>query len=335
MKKLGILLILVAVVGGLFFAFLYVNDIKPSELRLSDLTIENVENIKNLKHMSGAGLSAKRFLELWDKGDYDKLYKNFSSDVQQVLPAEAFVDSKPAFLIGGVLKPQIEEVKEEGGTATVQASIVNMDMKAITAEIFTKPGTKGSSAPLDRRKILIELKNEGGAWRISQFDPITEALRRMEELKKRRRMDVEASQEAEAYMSRIAISAVRAQQIHLYGPEPFIVGLVKNTGDRDVQKLGIRFTVRDGSGNVLVEDTFHPVVDSSISEEEKPLHSGEERKISYQLDKNIPGFQDTQNVSAKIIELKLAPSTAPKPSTSPEDEAKAKIKKARERERGS
>ncbi|MFN7975481.1 MAG: hypothetical protein U0166_24610 [Acidobacteriota bacterium] len=322
MKKLLILLILAGILGGLFYAFLYVNDIPLNELRLSDITLQNVENIKNIHNLSGAGLAAKRALDLWDRGEYDRLYRGFTKDVQHVLPQEAFLKSKNPILIGGVLKPQIEEVKEEGTMATVQASVVNLDIKALTAEIMvTDPAQRPT---LERQKILVELKQEDGAWKINQFEPITWGLRKLDEERKKKRRDVEASRDAEVYMPNIVVEAVRARVIHLYGQEPFVVGVVKNSGNRDVLKLGIRFSIVTPSGGV-VEDTYHPVVESSINEEEKPLRPGEERKFTYQLDRQIPGLDYTDKVTARIVELRVGPEYQ---SETPEN-AKDKLKKAK------
>lgn len=325
MKKLVPLLVILLLVGA-FAAFLYVNGINISELKLSDLSIENFRNIKNLQNLSGPGLAAKRALEMWDNGDYAQLHRNFAADVKQVLPLEAFVKTKRSVLVGGVLRPQIEEVKEEGDTATVTASVTNLDIKSLTQEIFGK----SKEGALERQKVLIELRHEGGVWRISQFDPIAEALRIMDEEAKKKRRDVEASQEGEAYMPKVTVTSLRAAVIHAYGREPFIVGVVKNTGNRDIQKLGIKFTVRDLGGGVVVEDTYHPVVESSISEEERPLRPGEERKISYQVDRVVPDWEDTSNVTFKIVEIRVGPEY--EPAVSPEDQAKDKIKKARARE---
>ena len=331
MKQVLVVLVVLGILFAAFYAFLYVNDIKLSELKLSDLTVENVQNMKNLQHMSGAGLAAMRALDMWDRGEYEKLYRSLSSDVRQVLPQDAFMESRNSLLIGGVLKPQIEDVKEEGDTATVTASIVNPDIKALTAEIFGDR-KDGKKSVFERQKVLIELKREGDTWRISQFDPITEALRRMDEVRKLRRRESRETEEAEAYQPKVTITDLRAQAIHTYGPEPFIVGTVKNTGNRDVQKLGVRFTVRDAAGTTLVEDTYYPVVESSISEEERPLRPGETRKISYQLDRSIPGWKDTHNVTARVVELRVGPEY--EDASGSADAAKEKIRRAQEAGRG-
>ena len=177
----------------------------------------------------------------------------------------------------------------------------------------------------DRREILLEMKREGDSWHVSQFQPIAEALAALEKTRQAEKYESQMREESDAYRKNVRISELRAQAISLYGPAPFIVGQVENRGDRRIQKLGIEFTIRDAGGQIIAQDTYHPVVASSISNDEKPLDAGEKRKISYQIDKVPENWRDTRRVSAEIVTLLLAP---PEEESADAKEAKKKIRSA-------
>lgn len=334
MKKPLIALVVVALLLGLGYAFLYVNGIRLSQVSWKDLNVKNVENLKNLQHMTPAGMAAQKALMHWDGGDYTSLYAMLAEDVRHVLPLEGFEQSRNKLIMPGMLRPKIEAIEESGAVATVTATTENLDIKSLTADIFARPQLDGSGGDLgkklERQTVLLELVDEGGSWKVSQFDPVTIALRKMEEARKASRDQSQSSAEVEGYKKNILISDLRAQAITTYGPEPFIVGLISNKGNRTILKLGIKFTIRNEQGKVLLEDLFHPVVESSISSEEQPLDPQSDRKISYQLDRAPDNWRDTRNVTAEIMEVKLAPASAG--SAAAPDDAKSKLKKARERE---
>lgn len=353
MKKLLTFLLVIAALLGGAYAFLYVNGIPLSRIAWRDINIKNVRNLKNLQNLTPAGVAAQKALMLWDSGDYEALYGMLSEDVRKSLTLEAFQESRNKLIMPGMLRPQIQDVEDQGQTATVTATTENLDIRSLTADIFQGPDAQEgrSKAPkakgkkddgdgaaigekLGRQTILVELVNEGGSWKVSQFDPITVAFQKMTTDRQLERDEAAASRDAEGYRSKIAVSDLRAQAMATYGPKPFIVGNLENRGDRTVLKLGLRFTVRDEAGKVIVEELFHPVVESSISSEEKPLGPGDEMRINYQVDQVPEGWRDTHDVTADIVEIKLAPlDRAKAEEKAGGDDPKAKLKKARERER--
>lgn len=92
----------------------------------------------------------------------------------------------------------------------------------------------------------------------------------------------EQNQEKQAYVDKIKIMNLRVAKAVL--DDWGVFGEIKNTGNRTLTEVEITIYYLDEYGNTIYEDTFHPVLISRWSSDNKPLKPNYTEKFGYGTD---------------------------------------------------
>jgi len=111
----------------------------------------------------------------------------------------------------------------------------------------------------------------------------------------------EQNQEKQAYIDKVKIMNLHIAKTILdrWG----VFGEIKNTGNRTLTEVEITIYYLDEPGNTIYEKTFHPVLVSSWSPDNKPLKPNYSEKFGYDAD-DVPS-EWSKKIKAHVTNIKF------------------------------
>jgi len=287
------------------------------------------KKIKNLQEFT-RGNDDTAAMALRQKTTYQILHVEENKDTAVATIKITMPD--PASLIKDVMGMAFKSVTQDGAkpdinkelTALISAPDVPLKTEEQKIKLVREDSGWKINLEWEKEKKIAQLLQEAKAHKANKELPaaldklnkvleldsqMVEAQKASEETKK----DIDSFHEKQAYISNIELYDLSSKYYSTYleSKIPGVNFKLKNKGDRVLKKVEVTIYFKDKDGNVISEETYHPVLvtEYSFTGDNKPLKPSYiwqmERGKFYQA-KSVPSEWKEGAVSAKISDIAFA-----------------------------